>query len=251
MQYLIIEDEGRARHLLHNLIQEEFPGAQGEEASTLLAGVNQIKKMKPQVVYLDIKLPGASGLDIGNYFTPDQMDFEIIFTTAYNEFAIDAFKTSAVDFLLKPIDPDELAEATQRALNKNEKKNLSQRLGILEKSLRQLSIKKIALEVPHGTLFIPHDDIVLFEADGMYTKVHLADAKKELISKPLKHFVEQLENNQFFFKTHRSYLINLKYIKEVKRTDGYYIIMDNGKLVPVSRENKSAFQHIIELTFKP
>ena len=250
MQYIIIEDEVRARHLLHKLIQEHFPDSKGHEASTLQQGIALIAEVKPQVVYLDIRLPGSSGLDIGRYFTAEQMNFEIIFTTAYNEFAIEAFKTSAVDFLLKPIDPDELLEATQRAMEKNEQKHLSQRLDTLEKSLRRLSIQKIALEVPHGTLFIPYDDIILFEADGMYTHVHLTNTKKELISKPLKHFVEQLEHNQLFYKTHRSYLINLKYIKEVKRTDGYYIIMDNGKLVPVSRENKHSFQSMIDQTFR-
>lgn len=250
MKYIIIEDEQRARNLIRTIITGYFPNAIGEQASNLSEGVQKINTFKPDVVYLDIKLPGSSGLDIGKHFPESAMNFEIIFTTAYNEFAIDAFKTSAVDFLLKPIDEEELVAATNRALGKAHNKSLSHRLELLENSLSNLSINKIALEVPYGMIFIKPQDIILFEADGMYTKVHLIDNKIELICKPLKHFVTQLKENQLFYKPHRSFLINLNYIKEIKKTDGFYIIMDSKKLVPVSRENKSSFQEMIKAVFK-
>ncbi len=249
MKYIVIEDEPRARHLIESLISEAYPESHYLESDNLEDGVEIIKRERPQLVFLDIKLPGASGLNIVKHFGSREIDFEIIFTTAYNEFAIEAFKTSAVDFLLKPIDPQELIAATQRALNKQEETRLSDRLEQLEKNMINLQFDKIALEVPKGFLFVPYDEIIYLQAQGMYTDVFMKGRNKENICKPLGRFVEQLSKSPYFYKPHRSYLINLKFIKEVRKTDGYYIVLENGKLIPVSRENKAEFLEIIERLF--
>ena len=249
MKYIVIEDEPSARALIRNIISETYPDSLYVEADNLETGVQLIKKEQPQVVFLDIKLPGASGLNITKYFTNQQLDFEIVFTTAYNEFAIEAFKTSAVDFLLKPIDPQELLTATDRAIRKHESSRLGSRLEQLEKNMINLKLDKIALEVPKGFMFVPYDEIIYLQAQGMYTDVFIKNQEKHIICKPLGRFVDQLSKSPYFYKPHRSYLINLKFIKEVRKTDGYYIILENGKLIPVSRENKAEFLSLIGKMF--
>ena len=116
-------------------------------------------------------------------------------------------------------------------------------------SLKQLSIDKIALEIPKGIMFASHHDIVYFEADGMYTNVQLIDGKQKTICKPLKHFVEQLERNAMFFKCHRSYLINLKYVDELVKNDGDYLLLNNQKRIPISKSKRDQFLEVIKETF--
>ncbi len=249
MKAIIIDDEKRARHLLSNLLTEHCASITSiEEAQDLASGVDLIKTSKPDVVFLDIEMPNQSGLDILEYF-PNQIDFKIIFVTAYNQYAIEAFKLSAVDYLLKPVDTTELKEAVIKAEEAIRANNLNDQLNKLRDSLKQLSIDKIALEIPKGIMFASHNDIVYFEADGMYTNVQLIDGKQKTICKPLKHFVEQLERNAMFFKCHRSYLINLKYVDELVKDDGDYLLMNNQKRIPISKSKRDQFLEVIKETF--
>ncbi|WP_243471795.1 LytR/AlgR family response regulator transcription factor [Winogradskyella sp. MH6] len=249
MKAIIIDDEKRARHLLSNLITEHCSSIEEiYEASDLKSGVDLIKTEHPDIVFLDIEMPNQSGLDILEYF-PNQIDFKIIFVTAYNQYAIEAFKLSAVDYLLKPVDITELKEAVIKAKEAIEANNLSGQLNKLRDSLRQLSMDKIALEIPKGILFASHNDIAYFEADGMYTNVQLVEGKQKTICKPLKHFVEQLSKNAMFFKCHRSYLINLKYVDELVKDDGDYLLMNNQKRIPISKSKHDQFLDVIKETF--
>ncbi|MCF1422779.1 LytR/AlgR family response regulator transcription factor [Mangrovimonas futianensis] len=249
MKAIIIDDEKRARHLLSNLITEHCPSIEEiYEASDLKSGVDLIKTEHPDIVFLDIEMPNQSGLDILEYF-PNQIDFKIIFVTAYNQYAIEAFKLSAVDYLLKPVDITELKEAVAKAKEAIEANNLSGQLNKLRNSLRQLSMDKIALEIPKGILFTSHNDIVYFEADGMYTNVQLVEGKQKTICKPLKHFVEQLSKNAMFFKCHRSYFINLKYVEELVKDDGDYLLMSNQKRIPISKSKRDQFLEVVKETF--
>ncbi|MGY0392209.1 LytR/AlgR family response regulator transcription factor [Bizionia sp. KMM 8389] len=249
MKAIIIDDEKRARNLLSNLITAHCSSVISlEEAPDLASGVSLIKAFKPDLVFLDIEMPNQSGLDILEYF-PNQIDFKIIFVTAYNQYAIDAFKLSAVDYLLKPVDVTELKEAVIKAEEAIKSNNFNEQLNKLRDSLKQLSIDKIALEIPKGIMFASHNDIVYFEADGMYTHVQLLGGKQKTICKPLKHFVEQLENNTMFFKCHRSYLINLKYVDELVKDDGDYLLMNNQKRIPISKSKRDQFLEVIKETF--
>ncbi|PQV45486.1 LytTR family two component transcriptional regulator [Jejuia pallidilutea] len=249
MKVIIIDDEKRARHLLFNLITEHCLSITTiEEAQDLASGVDLIKASTPDIVFLDIEMPNQSGLDILEYF-PNQIDFKIIFVTAYNQYAIEAFKLSAVDYLLKPVDTTELKEAVAKAEEAIKANNLNDQLNKLRDSLKQLSMDKIALEIPKGIMFASHNDIVYFEADGMYTNVQLIDGKQKTICKPLKHFVEQLERNAMFFKCHRSYLINLKYVDELVKDDGDYLLMNNQKRIPISKSKRNQFLEVIKETF--
>jgi len=249
MKALIIDDEKRARHLLSNLISTHCSNIEHiEEAQDLASGVDIIKTSKPDIVFLDIEMPNQSGLDILEYF-PDKIDFKIIFVTAYNQYAIEAFKLSAVDYLLKPVDISELKEAIAKAEKAIKTNNVNNQLNKLRESLKQLSIDKIALEIPKGIMFASHKNILYFEADGMYTNVQLTEGKQKTICKPLKHFVEQLENNTLFFKCHRSYLINIKYVEELVRDDGDYLLMNNQKRIPISKSKRDQFLEVIKETF--
>ncbi len=249
MKALIIDDEKRARHLLTSLLKEHCKNINSiDEAQDLLTGVDLIKEIKPELVFLDIEMPNQSGLDILNYF-PNSIDFKIIFVTAYNQYAIEAFKLSAVDYLLKPIAINELKEAVAKAQEAIKVSNLNDQINKLRDSLMQLSIDKIALEIPKGILFASHNDILYFEADGMYTHVQLINGKQKTICKPLKHFIAQLETNVMFFKCHRSYFINLKYVNELVRDDGDYLLMNNQKRIPISKSKRDQFLEVIKETF--
>jgi len=250
MKALIIDDENKARRLLEALIVQECKEITSIfQAGDLEAGIETIKEQQPDVVFLDIEMPKYSGLQILDFFENKEVNFQIIFTTGYNHYAVEAFKLSAIDYLLKPIDVEELKLAVEKAINVIQDKNIANKFDDLKKAFKQLSLNKIALEIPKGIIFVSHDDVLLFEADSMYTKVYLKDGKTELICKPLKHFVEQLESKPIFYKPHRSYLINLKHIKELSKKDGYFLIMENKKTIPIAKDKKEEFIKIVQEVF--
>jgi len=245
MKAIIIDDEPKARNLLRILIEENCPKiTQTFEAADLLSGVEIIKEEVPNIVFLDIEMPEHSGLEILNFIEKDILNFEIIFTTAYSEYAIQAFQLSAIDYLLKPIRPSQVKEAVDKAIAFIGKSQINIKLEELKKSLSSSSFDKIGLPVSDGIKFVAFSEIIMMEADGMYTKI--ATTQEEiLISKPLKHFVELLQNIPVFYKPHRSYLINLKYIKQYVKSDGGYILMDNGKTVSISKEKRDEFLQLV------
>jgi two-component system LytT family response regulator len=250
MRALVIDDEQKARDVLELLLQELCPDIEEIlKASRLEEGVQLIKQFQPDVVFLDIEMPEHSGLEIIDFFKGEAIDFHIIFTTAYNKYAIEAFKISAIDYLLKPIADDELISAMHKAKKLVDASFIDHKLNDLEKAFHQLSVNKIAIDVAKGISFIPVDDIVMFRADGAYTKVCLKNGKSELISKSLKHFTQQLENNILFYKPHRSYLINLKFMERLVKEDGYYIELSTGHEIPIARDKRDAFLQLVEKIF--
>lgn len=250
MKALIIDDENKARRLLEVLLIENCKEiVQLFQANDLPSGVQIIAREKPDIVYLDIEMPNYSGLQILEFFADKEVNFQIVFVTAYNQYAIEAFKLSAVDYLLKPIDVVELKKATQKAISTIKKQQISHQLTDLKKAFKQLSLNKVVLEKPKGISFVSHDDILFFEADGMYTKVYLSHHKTELICKPLKYFVDQLQDKPLFYKPHRSYLINIKHMKEFIKKDGFYLLMENEKTIPIAKNKKEEFMQLIKEVF--
>ena len=247
MKVLIIDDEPKARNLLHILIGENCPKITTVfTAEDLLSGIEIIKKEQPQLVFLDIEMPEHSGLEILDFINKEKYAFEIIFTTAYSEYAIKAFELSAIDYLLKPITDTALIKAVDKVFNTIGKSEINKKLEELTKSLKSTNFKKIALPVAEGIKFVNFEDILLFKADGMYTRVTIKDTSEILISKPLKHFSELLANIPLFYRPHRSYLINLKFIKEYSKKDGGYIIMDNDYPVSISKDKKDEFLTLVQ-----
>lgn len=250
MKAIIIDDENKARRLIQTLIQENCPEIHYIfEAEDLESGIQSIKTNQPDIVFLDIEMPKYSGLQILDFFENEEINFQIIFVTAYNEYAIQAFKLAATDYLLKPIDKKEFIEAVNKAKNNIENKEVTHKIEDLKKVFQQMALNKIALEIPKGIIFTSHDDILYFEADGMYTNVYLKGKEPQLICKPLKHFAQQLETKSIFYKPHRSYLINLKYLKELSKKDGFYLIMENNKSIPLAKEKKDEFLLLINEIF--
>lgn len=247
MKAVIIDDEQKARNLLKILLEESCPQiVEIEVAEDLPKGVALINRFQPDIVFLDIEMPGYSGVQILEFFTPEQITFEIIFTTAYSEYAIKAFELNAIDYLLKPLQHDQLENAVQKAVDQIGKSQVSERLEELRNALNVSNIRKIGLPVSNGVLFIEVDDIVMMEADRMYTKVFTKSSRELLVSKPMKFFVDHLIEMTEFYKPHRSFLINLKHIKQYVNQDGGYIVMDNDQLVSISKDKKDEFFQVMQ-----
>ncbi len=246
MTALIIDDEKKARNVLQILIEENCPKIDKIiEAENLLDGVNLIKSETPNIVFLDIEMPEYSGLEILDFIEKEVFNFEIIFTTAYSEYAIQAFQLSAIDYLLKPIKTDQLKQAVDKALKFIGKSQTNLKLEELKSVFINNNFDKIALPVSEGITFLEFDEIIMLKADGMYTKISTRSEGELLISKPLKHFVGLLQNRPQFYKPHRSFLINLKYIKSYIKRDGGYILMDNDESVSISKEKREEFLGIV------
>jgi two-component system LytT family response regulator len=247
MKAIIIDDERKARNVLKILIEENcYKITEIFSAENLLDGIAIIKEEKPNIVFLDIEMPEHSGLEILDFLDKEELNFEIIFTTAYSDYAIKAFQLSAVDYLLKPVRPLQIKEAVEKAILNIGKSKISTRLEELKNSLASSSFNKIGLPYADGIKFVNFDDIVMLQADGMYTKVSVKNDKTILVSKPLRFFIDILQNQNMFYKPHRSFLINLAYIKAYIKKDGGYILMDNDVSVSISKDNKADFLSIVQ-----
>lgn len=245
MKVLIVDDERRARSVLRILLEENCSNvSEIIEAKDLLSAISIIKKEEPQLVFLDIEMPQYSGLEIVDFINKDTYNFEIVFVTAYDEYAIQAFQLSAIDYLLKPARPSQIIDVVDKAVKQIGKNKLYVRLDELKKSFNSQKLKKIALPFSDGIKFVDFKDIIMLEADGMYTKI-ITNNTELLVSKPLKYFVNLLSSETSFYKPHRSYLINLKYIKEYIKKDGGYIVMNTNQTVSISRDKKEEFLNLV------
>lgn len=246
MKAVLIDDERKARNLLRVLLEENCPKVKEiHTASSLLEGIDLIREVRPQVIFLDIAMPNHSGLELLDFLDPEELTFEIIFTTAFNEFALQAFELSAIDYLLKPLTASKLVKAVDKCSALLGNSQIDEKLKELKESLTLEEFKKIGLPVSTGIKFVELKDIILFEGEGMYVRVYLVNQDEILISKPLKYFSDLLEGIPYFYKPHKSFLVNLRYIKEFVKSDGGYVVLDNEKTVSVSKEKRSEFLRIV------
>lgn len=230
---IIIDDEKMARTVLQGMLEEYFDYIEiVATCPDLQTGVTAIKKHSPDIVFLDIEMPGHSGLELLDFFTDDEVTFAIIFTTAYNNYAIQAFKLSAVDYLLKPIEPEELERSMDRYIRNTDKKEYS----ILKHNLKADAPKKIALSTGNAIRFVEIDSILFMKAEGAYTQITLNDHSTILVSKGLKNYEEILSENTRFYRCHKSYIVNLDAITEYIKSDGGYLIVANKYDVSISSE---------------
>lgn len=241
---IIIDDEERARNTLSSLLLNYCPEIKViSTCSNVPDGVIAINKNKPDVVFLDIEMPDYNGFELLGFFR--EIDFEIIFVTAYSEYAIKAFEISAVDYILKPIDIDQLKNSVEKLKQKKLHSQMQEQIELLKDSYKGNSIRKIALSMNDGLTFVEVDDIVYLEADGAYTNFHLKSGNKILVSKKLKFYEDILSIRPSFFRTHRSFLINVNYIKKYSRSENL-IILDNGSDVVISRDRKQEFETLLK-----
>lgn len=237
MVAIIIDDESKARNLLKNILEEFCPEIKTVvEANDLPSGVMAINKNKPDVVFLDVEMPGYAGTQILDFFDEAQIKFQIIFTTAYQEYALKAFELSAISYLLKPLRPSQVKEAVAKVSEIKSSEQINTQLKELNNALSSRVFEKIGLPITDGILFVKLDEIFYLKAEGMYTNVMTENGGVQLISKPLKYFVNLLKEIPGFYRTHRSYLINKRHINQVVKKEGGYILMDNGDSVSVSKE---------------
>lgn len=238
---IIVDDEKKARDLMETLIGEFCPDINIiGKAEDVQSAVKMIKLQSPDLVFLDIEMPGYSGFQLLDFF--DQIPFDIIFTTAYREYALNAFEVSAIDYLLKPIQIKQLTKAVEKfKQRRNASSSTNDRIQTLKANLNpEETIRRIAVPVNDGFEFLDTQEIIYLSAERSYTHVFMANGSKFLFSKNLKEFVDTLVQ-PWFFKPHRSYLINLNRVSRYVKKDGGYIIMENGDQVSISRDRKEAF----------
>ncbi len=247
MRAIVIDDEMKARSLLTTILREYCPTVNEVfEAEDLPGGVAIIKEKHPDIVFLDIEMPGYLGVQILDFFDEHEINFHIVFTTAYNEYAIKAFQMNAVDYLLKPLRPNQIKESVAKVEKMVQQKNISAQLVELKEAMQNNKFGKIGLPVSDGIYFVRIEDIIYLKADGMYTHFYLLNDEKKVISKPMKMFVEILKGDPTFYRPHRSFLINVRFIKQLVKKDGPYIIMDNEGIVSISREKKDELITLLE-----
>ena len=241
---ILIDDEERARNTLSSLLLNYCPEISIlATCSNVPDGVLAINKHKPDVIFLDIEMPDYNGFELLGFFR--EIDFDIIFVTAYSEYAVKAFEISAVDYILKPIDIDQLKNSVEKLKQKKLHSQMQEQIELLKESYRGDDIRKIALSMSNGLTFVEVSDIVLLEADGAYTTFYLKDGQKILVSKKLKFYEDILSNRSYFFRTHRSYFINVNFIKTYSRAENA-ILMENDFSVTISRDRKQEFETLLK-----
>lgn len=241
---ILIDDEKNALEMMEWLIKTYCPSVEiAAMCSSAEQGIEAIHKLKPDVVFLDIEMPKMNGFDMLEQF--DKLFFDVVFCTAYDQFAIKAFKYSALNYLLKPVDPADLKATVQRI---EERKTIptKEQFDLLLQSMHQqvkTTPQRIALTTNDGLIFVPTADIIYCEAESNYTNVVLDGGKKILVSKVLKDIDEALSGADFY-RVHSSFLININRIKKFVRGDGGYIVMDNDATVSISRSRKQEFMEL-------
>ena len=237
LKAIIIDDEPDCCESLATLLERFCPEV--HIASTCYSGAEAlaaILEIKPHLIFLDIEMPYMNGFELLEKLPA--IDFDVIFTTSYDQYAIKAFRFSALDYLLKPIDREELQKAVQKVLNKKQNQ-LPQQLEILLQKINQTNntVQRIALPTMEGLLLVAVNSIISCASDGNYTIFFMKDKQKLIISRPLKEVEEMLEDH-LFLRVHNSYIVNLNEISKYVKGEGGYLMMTDGSTVDVSRSRK-------------
>ena len=234
---IIIDDEPNARIALKGVLEENFPQVEIlAECKDLPDAVKTIHKLKPDLVFLDIEMPGYNGFELLDFFDDHNLQFKIIFVTAYSDYSLRAFEISAVDYILKPV----RAEHIERALKKINLEYITsqkEQIKVLKDNFTNQLDKKIVLQTAETIYVVKMDDIIYLQADGSYTRFYTTSHGVLTITKKLIDF-EYLENCGPFFRTHRSYIVNLNFIKKVDKKE-FVLIMHNDAEVYLAQDKKN------------
>ncbi len=237
LKTIIVDDESNARENLKILVDEFCPelkvvglAASVAEARTL------IDKEDPEVVFLDIAMPNEDGFELLKHY--ENRDFSVIFTTAYNEYALKAFKADAIDYLEKPISIDDLQTAVEKLLRIH---TIEDTDALDAKKEADKSNDRISVPTRDGFIILKNDEITHLEASDNYTMIYLANGTRHLSSKNIKVYEDNLNAN-VFYRTHKSYIVNVEHhLKEFSRKEGNMAVLQNGKMVPVARRKMTSF----------
>jgi two-component system, LytTR family, response regulator len=237
---VIIDDETNCIEMLEWLLKTYCPEVVIDEmCNSGIKGIEAINRHKPDVVFLDIEMPKMNGFDMLEKF--DKLFFDVVFTTAYDKFAVKAFKYSALNYLLKPVDPDDLKETIKRLAEKKSSPSKDQ-MNLLLQNIRnfQQPVSRIALTTHDGMIFVHTTDIMYCRAESNYTNIILTNGNKLLVAKTLKDIDETLSGKDFY-RIHNSFLINLNHIKKYVRGDGGYVVMNDDEQITIARARREDF----------
>lgn len=239
---IIIDDIAQSRATLKEDLGAYCPDIEViGEAEGVVSGARLLKEITPDVLFLDIQMPDGTGFDLLEIL-PD-VPFKVIFTTASDAFAIRAFRFSAVDYLLKPIDPDDLIESVNKLKSlPHTEQNLDL---LLDNMKNQDTPKKLSLHTQEKIQIVTVSDIIRCESSGNYTIFHFADGTNLMVTRTLKEY-DQLLSDSGFFRVHQSHLVNKKHITAFVKTEGGYLLMSNGQHVSVSLRKKAAVMEMLE-----
>lgn len=247
MTAIIIDDENKSRLSLRQKLRDYCPQVEVvAEAADGFEGINQIDNHHPEIVFLDIRMPRLNGFDMLQRLQSKK--FHLIFTTAYDQYAIKAIRFSAFDYLLKPVDIEELKEAISRIdTMQMEKDEQDKKLEVLQANLSapDKMLNRMAIPTLQGLLFFNIDSIIYLEASSNYTHIYFTDQPRLVASKTLKEFEEMLPSSSFF-RIHHSHLINLNFIKKYVKGDGGQVVMNNGDVLDVAKRKKGEFLKVVE-----
>lgn len=236
---VIVDDEIAGAEVLDYLVKQYCPDIEIVSIqNSVETAIDAINKLQPDLVFLDIEMPTGTGFDVIK--KTSELNYVTIFITAYENYAIKAFKTNALDYLLKPIDIEELINAVDKVRKKiNSSKNLitNNLEEVIFNSLNSNN-KRLAVSTFDGVIMIDTNDVIYLEADSNYTNVYMKDNKKILISKTLKYFEDSLPKASFF-RVHKTFIININTIVKYLNSDGGYIILSNNSKIPISRSKKA------------
>lgn len=238
---IIVDDELGARESLSKMIEKNCKQIEVvAKVDSMLSAFEAITNKEPDLVFLDIEMPNGNAFDLLEKFK--NINFNIIFTTAYDHYAIKAIKFSAIDYILKPIDPEELVTAVKRfESQKGQKESLDKQFKTLLSNVKpENKLKKVGIPDGDGLIFINLSDIIRCDSDGNYTFFILTSGKKIIASRTLGEY-EQMFADDNFFRIHRSHLINLEHVKKYIKGEGGYVVMSDNSQVEVSRRNKTDF----------
>jgi two-component system LytT family response regulator len=242
---LIVEDEELNRNFLKNLLQEFCPNIEVTGAAmNVEEAVSFIKEQAPQIVFMDIELQTATGFDVLQQVQDPQ--FEVIFTTAYDHYAIRAIKFSAIDYLLKPINFEELQQAVSKAIESLQVKEKDNRLELLLQNVRKQTGEdfSISLATSDSVEFVPLSQIIRLEAKGPYTTFFMKNGNHLMVCKNLKEY-ELLLTAHGFFRLHNSYMVNMKEVKKMVKADGGYAVMNDDAMIAISPKKKDEFLNLM------
>ena len=245
LRTLLIDDEAHIRDSLKKLLARHCPQVQvAGESDSVTSGIKAIHDIHPDLVLLDIQMADGNGFDLLNSLPA--VDFKIIFVTAYDQYALQAFRFSAVDYLLKPVNPEALADAVNRAVQLVRAHHDLQ-MEALKDNLKNIdkSQKKIILKTAENVYLLNLKDVISCEGDDNYTSIFTTSGEKILVSRTLKEYDEML-SGYGFFRVHKSYLINLAHIKRFEKQEGGYIVLTNDLKIPVASRKRDEIVGIME-----
>lgn len=243
---IIIDDESNNQELISNLLTTYAENIHVVAlANSVETGFNAINDHHPDLIFLDIQMPDGTGFDLLKKF--DKINFKIIFVTAHQEFAIEAFKFSALDYLLKPLSPSNLIEAVKKVEGSINTEDLNLKLKILLNNISEpiKNKKKIVLKTMERIYSVDINDIIRFESDGGYTKVYLVDGKRIMVSRTMKEF-DDLLLDVGFLRVHHSHLVNMNHLFCFEKVEGH-VIMKDESIVPVSNRKKDQLLELLNM----